>query len=266
MIKNSSKSSIGKSGNTIQISPAKHWCFTLNNHTKEDIDNLMVCSSIQRLSMQEETGESGTPHLQGYIEFKKKLRPVGLYSFKAHWEKKKGTILQAITYTQKEDTRTGRQFLRNIRKIRLVECITNLYPWQRGVEKIVESIPSSRTVYWFWEPIGNVGKSAMVKYLCLKHQAMLISGKSADIKYQIANCKEGQYPDTILYDIPRSSEGYVNFGAIEEVKNGVFSSTKYESKMVIMPHPHLICFANFEPDLYQMSKDRWKVIRIDKSI
>lgn len=264
--KNSSNSSMGKSGNTKQISPAKHWVFTLNNHSKDDIDIIMKCSSTKRVSMQEETGEAGTPHLQGYIEFVKKVRPISVFkSFKAHWEKC-NNIKASIEYTQKEDTRTGKQFMKAIRKIRKVKVLREdqLFPWQREILKITEEEPDDRTIHWYWDKKGNVGKSALVKYLVVNHGAMLISGKSADIKYQIATVKNKEYPDIILYDIPRTSEGYINYSAMEEIKNGVFASSKYESQMIIMPSPHIICFANFEPNLDSMSKDRWKVTKLRK--
>jgi len=104
----SSNSSKGKSGNTRQISPSKHWVFTLNNHTLENINEILECSSIKRYSFQEETGENGTPHLQGYLEFVTKKRPKSIFkNFNAHWEKCRNIKL-AIAYTQKDDTRTGK--------------------------------------------------------------------------------------------------------------------------------------------------------------
>ena len=74
-------------GNTItspspkkpQISPAKFWCFTLNNYTDKDISDCsskfsLVCKSC---IFSKEIGEKcGTPHLQGFCEFKKKVRPI----------------------------------------------------------------------------------------------------------------------------------------------------------------------------------------------
>lgn len=124
-------------------------------------------------------------------------------------------------------------------------------------------VPDDRTINWYHDDKGNVGKSALVKYLCMKENAMLISGKGADIKFQISTAEF--YPDIIVYDIPRKSRGYVNYTALEEIKNGIFSSTKYESKMVIMPTPHIYCFANFEPDFGAMSEDRWNVINLGLS-
>ena len=261
--KNSSKSSKGKSGNTKQISPAKHWIFTLNNHTDDNINRLMEDSSIEQLSMQEETGESGTPHLQGYVKFKTKLRPLSIFKndFKAHWEPCRN-IKEAIIYTQKEDTRTGKQFIRGLRIVRPLKCLKReqFYDWQRKIVELTETEPDDRSIHWYWDAVGNIGKSALVRYLVIQKGALLVSGKSADIKYQIANCK--QPPNLIIYDIPRTAQGYINWTALEEIKNGIFCSSKYESKMVMMNCPHIICFANFEPDLSVMSEDRWKVVEL----
>lgn len=216
--------------------------------------------------MQEEVGESGTPHLQGYLKFITKRRPQSVFgkSFGAHWEKCK-SIKRAIEYTQKHDTRVGQIYVRNVPKIRKPHCLTRdqLYPWQQEIVNICETEPDDRTIHWYHESKGNVGKSALVKYLVMKHNAVLISGKGADIKYQIAQIgAKGWYPDIILYDIPRRSEGYISYTSMEEIKNGVFTSPKYESTMVIMPSPHIICFANFEPDLEAMSLDRWIVTEV----
>jgi len=262
MYQSSSNSSNGKSGNTKQISPSRHWVFTLNNYTKDNINLLMEHSSIEQLSMQEETGESGTPHLQGYLKFKTKRRPLGIFKeFKAHWEKCKN-VKASIEYTQKAETRTGKVYLRGVRRIRSLKCLKydELYPFQKEIVDIVEQEPDDRTIHWYWEEIGNIGKSALVRYLVIKHQALLVSGKGADIKYLIS--QQAQPPDIIIYDIPRTAEGYVNYAALEEVKNGVFCSSKYESKMCVINPPHIICFANFEPNFGAMSQDRWKITNL----
>jgi len=268
MTKDSSNSSKKKSGNTRQISPAKHWFLTHNNYTKECIKLLCASSSIKRYCFQEEMSESGTPHLQGHFEFTRKIRPVGFFKGtplqKAHWEKTQNR-LAAIHYCSKLDTRNGQTYKKGFPKsvFRKPKCITQdmLYPWQKHIVDECQQIPDDRTINWYYENKGNVGKSAMVKYLCIHENAMLISGKGADIKYQIASAEF--FPDIIVYDIPRTAEGYVNYTALEEIKNGIFSSPKYESKMVIMPTPHVYCFANFEPNLTTMSQDRWNLINLE---
>ena len=79
-----------------QISPAKAWCWTLNNYTTEEIDYLVP--KFQELCdiafFAEEIGESGTPHLQGYIKLKVKARPTSKFTLcnRIHWEKSKGNL------------------------------------------------------------------------------------------------------------------------------------------------------------------------------
>jgi len=245
-----------------RITASKAWCFTLNNYDDNDINQLIDVLALHKYFFAKETGESGTPHLQGFVEFNKKCRPLEMIkNKKIHWEKMKGKIEQNIAYCSKEE---GTFFCKGFKPIKPIKIITELYPFQKEVVNIINEEPNERTIYWFWEPNGNLGKSAVVKYLAVKHDALVLSGKSSDMKYLIIKYKEhyGRYPEIILLDFPRSSEGYISWTGIEEIKNGCFASTKYDCEMVIMNSPHIICFANFPVDTTIMSNDRWKIKRI----
>lgn len=95
---------------------AKRYCFTINNPTAEDLfwKDLEEHSSIkdheiQFFIVQEERGEQGTLHYQGFICFKKEIRLSGLKKInsRAHWEVAKGSVDDNIAYCSKEDSYTG---------------------------------------------------------------------------------------------------------------------------------------------------------------
>lgn len=87
----------------------KNWCFTLNNYDDDDIINLN--DSLERgvtyMIYGKETGESGTPHLQGYLELEKVTRLEAVKKLlkcpSIHLEGRKGTQEQAIQYCMKEN-------------------------------------------------------------------------------------------------------------------------------------------------------------------
>lgn len=81
----------------------RKWCFTLNNPTPDDI--LQVNAMTHKyLVYGKEVGESGTPHLQGYIELAKASRLAAMKKLlpTAHWENAKGTPEQASAYCKKD--------------------------------------------------------------------------------------------------------------------------------------------------------------------
>lgn len=78
-------------------------CFTLNNFSDEEYQNILNLS-CKYLIVGKEVGETGTPHLQGYIEF---ANAISFNSLKnklprAHLEKRHGTAKQASEYCKKD--------------------------------------------------------------------------------------------------------------------------------------------------------------------
>ena len=74
---------------------AKRWCLTLNNYTEADIR-----------TFKRELGENGTPHLQGFLHFKKRYRMhqiKAMLSRRMHLEMARGTDEQNDKYCGKEE-------------------------------------------------------------------------------------------------------------------------------------------------------------------
>lgn len=86
---------------------SKHWVFTVNNYTPDEYAAIVALSPgfADYLVVGKETGESGTPHLQGYICFKNRkalATAKRLISPRAHLETKQGTPSQASEYCKKD--------------------------------------------------------------------------------------------------------------------------------------------------------------------
>jgi len=136
------------------------------------------------------------------------------------------------------------------------------YDWQIQLDEVIKTVPDNRKIYYLWEPNGCAGKSTYAKSLCMNNGALLCSGKGSDVKFAICEYLTG--PDDleiVIWDIPRSTRK-VDYAAVEEIKNGLFFNTKYESKMCIFNPPHIIIFSNIEPDVTELSADRWIIIKI----
>lgn len=88
----------------------KLWCFTLNNYTDENQEELRRLGTDESictyLVFGRESGESGTPHLQGFLRFKVDIRPDRvkrlLGSDRCHIEQTRGTPLEASAYCKKD--------------------------------------------------------------------------------------------------------------------------------------------------------------------
>lgn len=250
-----------------QISPAKRWIFTWNNYPNNWFDLIGPSSAnsskISEFIYGQEVGESGTPHIQGYFEVDEKIRPTSLkWPVQIHFEKCLGTRADNIKYCSKDGKFQASRGCQPPRKLKIIET---LKPWQQRLEDILVTEPDERTIHWYWDIKGGVGKSVFCKYLCVKHQALICSGKNSDMKYLIVKYHEehGRYPEIIIMDVPRQNLDYISYTGIEEIKNGLFSSTKYECSQVIMNSPHVVVFANREPEYAKMSMDRWNVTNLD---
>jgi len=322
-------------------------CFTINNYTPaalaamralrggEFLRRLNVTreTRVTYLAFQQETGESGTPHLQGYLQLERSIAIdkvtdwlVSIVGTGVHTEKTMGSSEQANDYVTKLDTRDEgtepfiygtikhhdavrgqgsrtdladvkyaieegmimeelrsnffdqfaryNQFLTDYKinwdqrlimtELKDLTASEQLRSWQKDCLEIVTTTPSDRKVRWFWENVGNVGKSWMARYLTLHHDALVLGAmKKLDLLHAISKTISGK--KIVVFDLTRSNEeGAVKviYEVIEQLLNRVVHSGKYDSKTIFIQKVHILVFANFEPDRAAMSHDRWDVHHI----
>lgn len=251
---------------------AHSWCFTLNNPQDTYGTAATFCMMLDSLEpktyiFQLEKGEEkGVVHYQGVIQFPyaKDFSVLQKMDRECHWSKCKN-LKASQRYCQKEDTRIAGPWSKGVAieyvepKKEIVKPV--LREWQSEILERVLEEPDERTINWYWENVGGIGKTWFCKYLVKYHDAVYVGGKSADIKHVVANLSKP--PKIVIWDLVRSLETFVSYEAVEAVKNGIFMSGKYESKTVCYDCPHVICFANFPPDLSKLSKDRWRVVDLN---
>jgi len=91
-------------------SASRDWCFTLNNPTADDIAFLsshLQTPAVRYAVYQPEIGDSGTYHLQGFIQFRSPRRLATLHRLlpRAHFENRRGSPQQARQYCVDETKR-----------------------------------------------------------------------------------------------------------------------------------------------------------------
>lgn len=108
------------------MSEKLRWCFTLNNYTTEEekkIKTFINEDTVKFAVIGRETGDSGTPHLQGYVNMKKKKRLTAMKKIlgkRAHIESAKGTDKENNIYCSKgEDImlRIGEPVVNGLNKV-----------------------------------------------------------------------------------------------------------------------------------------------------
>lgn len=158
------------------MAQGKFWCFTLNNYSNEEYKDIENFNS-NYLIIGKETGKEGTPHLQGYTEFKtnKRIKSLKELNPRIHWELRKGTSEEASNYCKKEndyyevgtlskgkgnrsDIDEVRQLVNEGAGMKEVMQVTNSFQAVRFAEKLLTHAEKKRDwppeVTWLWGPTG----------------------------------------------------------------------------------------------------------------
>lgn len=252
------------------------WCFTLNNYTDDTVDTILLFfrknKKTKYIFQEEIAPKTLTPHLQGAVYFTnarsfdslKRILPKGI-----HLERAKGTWQQNIDYCTKSDTRkeNGKVWSKGVPK-RVEDPLAGRkpYAWQSRLLSKLALPPHPRHILWIYDVAGNTGKTSFCKHVLLNDDRFgtycYVSGKANDVKYAVGEICESDDVCGIFFDYSRSKEEYISYEAIESIKNGIFFTTKYKSRTVLLNTPHIVCFANYPPKREKLSVDRWIIYQI----
>lgn len=247
------------------------WFGTWNNHSEANFAFLhdMAKMLCQDWAMQEEVGTSGTPHIQFCLKFKnaRTFRSLKKKIPQAHLEVCKNWHA-CRSYCLKDDSYSGGRREQKLKR-EIYDPLDHvvLYDWQTEICELMKQPANERDIFWYWEKDGCAGKTTLARHLCIKYpkKVLYLGGKKADILYGIYEflLEESNDLKMVILDFSRSLENFISWDAIESIKNGIFYNTKYKSAMCVFNYCHVVCFANFSPDIARLSEDRWRIKKIN---
>lgn len=153
---------------------------------------------------------------------------------------------------------------------RCMEWIDLIYPrnmpvmgeyrgYQRRLADVLEGDANDRTIYFVVDEVGGTGKSWFIKKWLSEHAdetQCLSIGKRDDIAHVVDESKR-----IFLFDLPRSQSEFLQYAVLEQLKDRMVFSPKYNSRMKYLQHtPHVVIFTNEEPDRTKLSADRYDVV------
>lgn len=178
------------------MSKVRSWCFTLNNYSEQEKD-LLKAMKYKYLVLGYEVGENGTPHIQGYVQFKNARSLGGLKKIvdRAHWEQAKGTPQQAADYCKKDknfeefgeapagggsrqDIHVVKEMVNSGKSLYDIWGVATSYQAMKMAQLGLSIKPLQRreppTVIWIHGPTG-VGKTKIAHDICFEEPDFWVS-------------------------------------------------------------------------------------------
>lgn len=137
--------------------------------------------------------------------------------------------------------------------------------WQVRLKCILDLEPNDRTVVFVVDPKGNAGKSWFAKWWLREHEEtkdsmILRPTKHADMAYALQPIMR-----VLFLDCTRKQIEYLPYTFMEECKDGLVFSNKYESCIKEYPPMHVVVLMNENPDKTALSEDRYLIIDLGKN-
>ncbi len=219
----------------------------------------------------EEGGDTGYEHYQGRISLKNKQRLGGVRKIlpKAHWSPTSKANRDNNFYVTKDDTRIAGPWMDQLtidenyvpRQIRQIKA---LRPWQQTVLDMSQ-VWNERFIDVLVDIKGNSGKSTLMGWMEIHTGAKLIPPVNnakdlARMSYCIGVAR------TYMVDMPRAmnKEHLGSFySSIEYLKNGRAYDDRYNFRHRFFDCPNIWIFTNKCPDVNMLSRDRWRLWKIE---
>ena len=135
--------------------------------------------------------------------------------------------------------------------------------WQQFILNHIENeFYDDRSIIWSYDEPGDSGKTWITNYIIENHNGyVLTTANNKDGLHALKEhiLKHGE-PSIIIVDMVRASNVDAIYGMIEVIKDGRYTSGKYNSDSVTFSrNPIVLVFSNSPPIPGKLSLDRWIV-------
>lgn len=130
--------------------------------------------------------------------------------------------------------------------------------WQADLENELSTDADDRSVIFYVDSEGGKGKTWFQQWLVSEKPdrvQILGVGKRDDMCFAIDPDKS-----IFLVNVPRGGMEFLQYTVLEQLKDRMVFSTKYQSVMKVLPqNVHVVVFSNEHPDMTKMSEDRYVI-------
>jgi len=140
-----------------------------------------------------------------------------------------------------------------------------IFPWQqKWHDRIINEPGDYRSINWIHERIGGTGKSYFAREMFMRYPREVYTlkqmGGAEKCATIIANAlNEGWSGRCLIVDLPRNAEDKSIYEPLESIRDGMVTATRYSGKTFVFDIKWVIVLANFPPQTFSMSMDRWKI-------
>lgn len=264
-------------GNTkaSQCNKAISWFFTFNNYRSDSAEllNSKFNELCNKFVFEEESGtECETPHLQGVIWLKEKMRWTELKLPKEiHWEITKKSD-KAEAYCQKEfHWKNSNIWYKGITlKKPFMPIMSSWVVWieneflehKKGFTTGLSKW-QKRSIYWLWSDKGGLGKTEFQHYFIDKHKANIIVGYATNRNIQNL-AFHAPHKEIFIINATLETADKLNYSGIEILKDGILNDMKsYKNGQCHFQRPFIIVFANSPPAGEKLMSDRYFIRKIN---
>jgi len=139
--------------------------------------------------------------------------------------------------------------------------------WQKCLIEVIKTDPDDRHILWVYDKDGGAGKTTVIKNVIREptNDWTFVKDctRAADFSRCISNALDGGWTGRGLFvemsmSHDESETQNELYSSIEAIKDGIITSSKYDSKSIEIPvNTWVVVFANRPPRVGALAEDRW---------